>query len=357
MRIGIIGLPMVGKTTIFSLLTGLPVEQRHDTGIAKVHDSRVDELAKIYQPKKMTYATLEFIDTVSLKAKSDEKERNAVFSSIQNVDALLLVLRSFVNPAVPEPEGAKKPMEQLGTTMDEFVFRDFDIVSNRINKLENAKRKLENREEKELEVLKKVVKYLENGESLAGHRSEFTDEEVKLVSSYSLTTLKPVVVAVNVDEKQFEKHSYEDSEKIKGVCGKNNFGYIEICGQLELEINQLEESERADFLKELGTTETGIQRLSNVVYKCVGLISFFTVGKDEVRAWTLKKNSTAIDAAGTIHSDLARGFIKAEIIKYSDLISVGSEKEVKDKNLFKLVGKDHQVDDGDIINIRFNVKK
>ncbi|HOK87717.1 MAG TPA: DUF933 domain-containing protein [Fervidobacterium sp.] len=354
MKVGIVGLSQVGKTTIFSLLTGMNVDlfcQEHQKGTAKVHDPRVDILAKMYEPKKVTYATLEFYDTPALKI-NDKKERTAVFNAIQNVESLMIVVRAFENDAVSYPE-VEEPIEQLKATLDEFLFRDLDVVTGRIERLENAKRKLELREEIELNLLKRLEEALGNEQLLS--RIDLTEEEKKMVGGFSLATLKPIAVVVNVDEKQFSDKNYETKDQIIELCNENGFAYVELCGKLEMELNALSEEEKMELLKDLGTEETGIQRLSRALYNQFGLVSFFTVGKDEVRAWTLRKGSTALDAAGTIHSDLARGFIRAEVIKYSDLINLGSEKAVKDAGLMLLVGKEHVVQDGDIINIRFNV--
>jgi len=354
MRVGIVGLSQVGKTTIFSLLTGMEVDlfsEEHEKGIAKVHDPRVDVLAKMFEPKKVTYATLEFYDTPALKI-NDKKERMAVFSALQLAESLMIVVRAFENDAVSYPE-VEKPVEQLKATLDEFLFRDLDVVTSRIERLENAKRKLEMKEEIELKLLKRLEEALGNEQLLS--KIELTDEEKKMLGGFSLATLKPIAVVVNVDEEQFSNKDYETKAEIVELCKKNDFAYVELCGKLEMELNSLSEEERMELLKDLGTEETGIERLSRALYNQFGLISFFTVGKDEVRAWTLKKGSTALDAAGTIHTDLARGFIRAEIIKYDDLIRLGSEKAVKDAGLMLLVGKEHVVEDGDVINIRFNV--
>ncbi|MCX7653782.1 MAG: YchF family ATPase [Fervidobacterium sp.] len=354
MKVGIVGLSQVGKTTIFSLLTNIDVDlfsQEHHRGTAKVHDKRVDILAKMYEPKKVTYATLEFFDTPALKI-NDKKERTAVFNLLQNVEAMLIVVRAFRNEAVAHPE-VEKPIEQLRATLDEFLFRDLDVVTSRIERLENAKRKLEPKEEVELKLLKRIQQALENEQLLS--KVEISDEEKKMVGGFSLATLKPIAVVVNLDEEQFTEKKYETRSDIIQLCEKNGFAYVELCGKLEMELNSLNEEEKMELLRDLGAEETGIQRLSHALYKQFGLISFFTVGKDEVRAWTLKKGATAVDAAGVIHTDLARGFIKAEIIKYDDLIRLGSEKAVRDAGLMKLVGKEHIVEDGDIITIRFNV--
>ncbi|WP_228288200.1 DUF933 domain-containing protein [Thermosipho ferrireducens] len=267
----------------------------------------------------------------------------------------MLVLRAFENESVPYPEKGDTPFSQLKLTLDEFIFRDLEVVTNRIEKLENAKRKLDNKEENELKILKIMREILENEKFLSQHREEFSEDQIKLVSSFSLVTLKPIVVAVNLDENQFTNDNYPSKDDVLKLCKNYNFAYLQLCGQLEKEISELPEEERLEFLKELGIEETGIERLSKTMYNQLGLISFFTVGKDEVRAWTLRKGSSAVDAAGVIHTDLARGFIKAEIMKYEDLVKFGSEKEVKEKGLMKLVGKDYIVQDGDIITVRFNV--
>ncbi|MBT1248105.1 MULTISPECIES: redox-regulated ATPase YchF [unclassified Thermosipho (in: thermotogales)] len=353
MKIGIIGLPQSGKTTIFSLLTGIDVDPYspvHQKGVAKVYDKRVELLSNMYNPKKTTYATLEFYDTPSLDP-SDKKSRTQVFNMVQSADALLLVLRAFENENVLFPE--ENAYKQLRIALDEFIFRDLEIVMNRIEKLENSKRKLDNREEIELKLLKELREVLENEEFLSKH--ELTEEQKKMISSYSLVTLRPIIIAINLDENQFTKGKYPEKERVLDLVKDYNFAYIELCGLMEKEIQELNEEERQEFLKDLGIEESGIERLSKVVYEQLGLISFFTVGPDEVRAWTLKKGSSAVEAAGVIHTDLARGFIKAEVIKYEDLINYGSEKEVKERGLMKLVGKDYIVEDGDILTIRFNV--
>lgn len=354
MKVGIVGLSQSGKTTIFSLLTGIEVDlfsQEHQRGTAKVYDKRVDILARMYEPKKVTYATLEFFDTPALKIK-DRKERTAVFNLLQNVEAMLIVVRAFKNDSVTYPE-VEKPIDQLKAVIDEFLFRDLDIVTTRIERLENAKRKLEPKEEVELKLLRRVQEELEKEQLLS--KIGLNDEEKKLLGGFSFSTLKPIAVVVNVDEEQFSDKKYDTKDEIIKQCEKNDFAYVELCGKLEMELNTLSYEEKMDLLKDLGTEETGIERLSGALYKQFGLISFFTVGKDEVRAWTLKKNATAVEAAGAIHTDIARGFIKAEIIKYDDLIRLGSEKAVKDAGLMKLIGKEHIVEDGDIITVRFNI--
>lgn len=354
MKVGIVGLPGVGKTTIFSLLTGLQVDpyaQEVHRGVAKVSDWRVDFLAKLHNPKKVTYASLEFFDTMALKVK-DQKERTKVFNAIQGVDALLIVLGAFKGDVAALSEGLS-PIAQLRITLDELMFRDLDVVLGRIERLENAKRKLEPREEVELKLLKRVQEFLE-GENLLSSLP-LSDDERKMLGGFSLATLKPIAVAVNLDEEEFIAGTYDAKDEVLSICGKNGFSYVELCGKLEMEMNALSEEERAELLRDLGVEESGVHRLSRALYSQVGLISFFTAGREEVRAWNLRRGGTALDAAGVIHSDLARGFIKAEIIKFDDLHRLGSERAVRDAGLARLVGKEYVVEDGDIVTIRFNV--
>jgi len=348
MKIGIVGLPFVGKSTIYNLLVGEDSSSDHlpgDTRTIKVHDSRIDKLSEMYEPKKTTYAFLQFTDTPGLDPTAGSKERNRVFGMIQKIDALLWVTGNF--------DGcASSPLSQLEDIKSEIILRDLELVENRLDKLENAKRKLEKFEKDELEVLKKIKEYLDNEKF--PDISEILPEEIKLISSLSLFSIKPYFILINSDEDSFEKNTTE-IEKMKSYTEENRLGIIEICGKFEMELNSLEEDERKEFMQELGIKESGIQRLTTLIYDHVGLISFFTVGKDEVRAWTIKKNTCAKEAAGKIHSDLERGFIRAEIMKYEELLEFGSEKILKEKGLFKVVGKEYIVEDGDIINIRFNV--
>lgn len=348
MKIGIVGLPFTGKSTIFNLLVGGDETSNHlpgETRMIKVHDGRIDRLSQMYEPKKTTYAILQFTDTPGLDPSAGAKERNRVFGMIQKIDALLWVIGNF-------EDCAGSPLSQLEDIKSEIILRDLELVENRLDKLENAKRKLEKFEKDEIEVLKSIKVYLD--ESKFPDTSVFLPENLKLVSSLSLFTIKPSMILLNSDENSFEKTSKE-IEDMKEYANDNKLGLIDICGKFEMELNSLEEEERRMFLNELNLTESGIQRLTSLVYDHVGLISFFTVGKDEVRAWTIEKNTCAKEAAGKIHSDLERGFIRAEIMKYDELMEFGSEKILKEKGLFKVVGKEYIVEDGDIINVRFNV--
>lgn len=347
MKIGIIGTPFVGKTTIFNLLTGSNGSNSKpgENKIVEVKDPRVARLSEMYHPKKTTHCILEFTDTYGLDIEAGAKERNRVFGMIQKCDALLWTIGNF--SAVP-----KAPLEQFEELKTEIILRDLELTENRKTNLENSKRKLEKDEEKELEVLKKLYTILEKEKWPKAE--DYSQEDKKLVSSLSLFTLKPSIIVLNSDENTFKKSTTEIN-KTRQICEDFDFALTEICGKFEQELTELEPDERTGFMDEIGITQSGLDILTQVVYEYVGLISFFTVGQDEVRAWTIKEGTTAKSAAGKIHSDLERGFIRAEIMTYPELVEYGSEKELKEKGLLKVVGKEHIVLDGDILNIRFNV--
>ncbi|AKI96791.1 redox-regulated ATPase YchF [Kosmotoga pacifica] len=359
MEIGIFGLPMSGKSTIFSLLTGTSLEERvHKseayTGVAKIHDERVERLSEIFNPRKMIYATLSFVDIPGFDLSANRKEKNRVFQFIQNSDALLAVVRAFEDPSVPWPVGAETPTKQLELIKSELLLRDLEVVENRLNRLEenSKKKKLTPEELKEKEILQRVIEVLEEEQFVS--RAELSEEELKLLGSLSLFTAKPIIVVANLDESQFSAGDYSDREKLIESCKSEGFAYIELSGKIEQELNALQPEDRELFMEELGIEESGIQRLSQVVYAHVGLISFLTVGEDEVRAWTVHRGATALDCAAKIHTDLAKKFIKAEVISYEDFMLAGSMHEAKTKGLLRLVGKDERINDGDIVHIRAN---
>jgi len=348
LKIGIYGAPYSGKTTIFKLLVG---NVNEEIGMAKVPDERVDFLSSIYKPKKTTYASIEFVDLPGLSPDLPRKEKNQILSKIQNVDALLWVIRAFEDESVPRYfEDAGKEVEYLH---DELLIRDLEIAETNIEKLKNSKRKLSREEERQLQALERCAAAL-NDEKFV-KLIDLSEDEKKALSSFGFFTMKESIVAVNLDEESFRKKTYKGKEKVKEIVDENSLALMEMCGKLEMEINELEEDERREFLNDLGLKESGIDRLARVVYSKLGLISFFTVGEDEVKAWTIKKGTNFKKAAGKIHTDIERGFIRAEVVKYSDMKEFKSMKEIKAKGLMKLEGKDSIVEDGDIVNIRFNV--
>ncbi|MDD4362736.1 MAG: redox-regulated ATPase YchF [Atribacterota bacterium] len=357
MNIGILGLPLTGKTTIFNLLTS----QHKDTdsfssrktkniGIARVADSRIDYLSSIFHPKKTTYATIEITDIPGISPDLSEKAKQEILGQIQSVDALLMVVRVFKNEEVA---GSKDPLAQIESLTYEILLRDLEVAENRINRLEQAKRKLTNQEEIEKQILKKCQEHLSNDQLLI--TQIFTEEEQKVISGFSFFTLKPIVIVINVDEEQLQSRQFPNIDKFEEFIREHKMASIPICGKIEMEINELNDEEKLLFLEDLGIKETGIERLSKVLYQHLGLVSFFTVGKDEVRAWTINKETRAVKAAGKVHSDIERGFIRAEVVSYQDFKELGTMQKVKEKGLLRVEGKDTVIEDGDIINFRFNV--
>lgn len=357
MNIGILGMPLSGKTTIFNLLTNQHKKtdsfispKTSNIGVVKVIDDRLDYLGTINPDKKIIYATMEIIDIAGIKAELSEKLKQDTFAQIQNTDALLIVVRVFQDKSIP---GETDPISQLESIIDEIILRDLEVIENRINRLDYTKHKLTNQEENEKRILESCVQHLSENDLLVN--LTFSEEEMKLLSGFSFFSLKPIIVAVNLDEEQLRKNEFPTQVKLNQFIQERKMVSIPICGKIEMEINELPDEERQIFLEDLGLKESGIRRLTRILYQHLGLISFFTIGKDEVKAWTIKKGTTAVKAAGKVHSDMERGFIRAEIINLSDLKNWGSIAKVKEKGLLKIEGKNYLIEDGDIIKFRFNV--
>lgn len=357
MNIGILGLPLTGKTTLFNLLTSqqrqtnsFASRKMKNIGVAKIADERVNYLSSIYQPKKTTYATIEVIDIPGISPDIPNKEKQEVFNQIQNADALLMIVRVFQDPLIP---GDTDSLSQAESLVYEILLRDLEITENRINRLKQSKKKLTHQEEIEELLLEKCYAHLSDDQLLI--TKSLTEDELKLLSGFGLFTLKPIIIAINLDEEQLRNNKFPNQEKFNQFIENHKMASIPICGKMEMEINELTEEEKKLFLEDLGFQETGIERLSNVLYQHLGLISFFTVGKDEVKAWTITKDMPAVKAAGKIHSDIERGFIRAEVVRFEDFKQLASMQKVKEKGLLKVEGKNTIIKDGDIINFRFNV--
>ncbi len=359
---GIVGLPTVGKTTLFNLLTGARVQKSQffsgrtdaNVGIARVPDSRIDLLSRLFNPKKTTYAQMEVTDLPGLVRGSSQGQGvgNAFLDGVRQVDALVQVVRAFQNEDVLHVEESIDPVRDMETINFELLMADLDFVDKRITRIRQGK-KITPEQAKELPILEKCMAHLEQEQPFS--TLELTQEEQESLQNYTFLTDKPMLVVVNLDENQFAEREYPGRQALIDKAAAQGLPVVELCVQIEEEISQLDAEDRELFFEELGISEPAINRVMRVAYETLGLISFFTVGADEVRAWTIKQGANAKSAAGEIHSDLERGFIRAEVIKYADLAALGSEVKVKEAGKAGLEGKEYVVQDGDIMHIRFNV--
>jgi|LSQX01.2.fsa_nt_gb GTP-binding protein YchF len=341
LKVGIIGLPQVGKTSVFRLLTGngAAAKGRAGIGVASIPDDRIDLLSAMYRPKKTTYATLTCVDT---EAFSPGEEVPRFLNGIQDADALIQVVGGIVS---------EDPARQLMAIQEELALVDWGLLETRLERLRKEQRRVATNG-LELNLLGKARDAMESGRHL--RTMEFSDEERRLLQGYSLYTMKPLIVVVNVDEGSLEGQ-YPGEEEIAQWAQEQGVTVVPVAAQIEWEVAQLPREEQGAFMQDLGLSELGILRVARAVYTQLGLISFFTVGEDEVRAWTIKRGTTAKRAAGKIHSDIERGFIRAEVVSYDDLVRLGSMAKVKEAGLFRLEGKDYVMADGDVVSFRFNV--
>jgi ribosome-binding ATPase len=344
MKVGLIGHRGAGKTTIFNMLTGLQAQvgsfggrEEIHLGVIKVPDRRIDKLAQIYEPKKTTYAEIRFTDFPPNQADENLKSNNALVVQMREVDAIALVLRDF--------DGHADPLKELNDLLTEMILADLTVVENRRVRLKKEKaRPLEDG------LLERCAKALENEQGL--RNLVFSADEETLASGFGFLSRKPLLVIFNqADEKAGQPLDppYQAELQRRGLVG------LALAGKVEMEIAQLDESDRMAFLKEIGIEEPARDRFIRITYALMNLISFFTTGEDEVRAWTITRGTAARQAAGKIHSDIERGFIRAEVIAFDDFIVHGSEAKCKEAGKLRLEGKDYAVKDGDIIHFRFAV--
>jgi hypothetical protein len=354
---------MTGKTTLFNLLT----ERKEDTskffsgktktnkGVAKIPDKRVDVLIDQYKPKKETYATLEVVDIAGLVkgSSSGAGVGNSFIEDIRFSDALIHVVRAFNNEDIPHADDTINPMRDIETVNLELLFADLEFVEKRISRIESSK-KVTPEQKDELEVLKYLAQELEDEKPF--YQISLSDEQFEIIKPYRFLTNIPMIIVVNIDDEQLESNDYLQKSEISEYAKDKDIALIEISLQTEIEISELDDDTQKEFLLELGIDEPGVNIVARTMYNVLDQISFFTVGEDEVRAWTIQNGLNAQQAAGKIHSDLERGFIRAETVSYDDFATANySMNKSKDLGLWRLEGKTYIVKDGDILNIRFNV--
>lgn len=365
MKLGIVGLPNVGKSTLFNAITNAGAQSANyafctiepNVGVVSVPDVRLDKLAQMYQPKKLTPATIEFVDIAGLVkgASKGEGLGNQFLSNIREVDAVVHVVRCFEDSNIVHVDGSIDPMRDIETINLELIFSDMEILDRRIAKVGKGAR-MDKSLGKEFALLEKIKAHLEEGKLARSFETEDEDEQT-LLASYNLLTGKPVIFAANVAEEDLadDGSGNEKVAEVRAFAAENDSEVFVICAQIEQEIAELDEEETAMFLEDLGLKESGLQKLIKASYHILGLMSFLTAGEDETRAWTIKIGTKAPQAAGKIHTDFERGFIKAEVVNYKDLLEQGSLAAAREKGLVGMEGKEYVVKDGDVILFRFNV--
>ncbi|MCR4417546.1 MAG: redox-regulated ATPase YchF [Ignavibacteria bacterium] len=360
MQIGIVGLPLSGKTTLFQTLTkthldpsALAKGEAHQA-VIKVPDARLDKLNEIFKPKRKVNATIEIVDVVGLqKGETGSTQFTSNFlSKVKTNDALVQVVRLFENEFAPHPEGSIDMMRDINTFETEFIISDLSIIENRIDKIKKQIQKTQDENlKREIPVLEKCLDYL--NKEIPLRDADLTKDEIKILRAYQLLTLKPMLIALNLDEKMINKEDEFFDILIKKKISKNTRA-IAFYGKIEMELSELSDEEAKAFMEEYGIKESALTKLIREAYDLLGLQSFFTVGEDEVRAWTIRKGMNAQEAAGEIHTDFYNKFIRAEVVHYDDFIKYGSFAAAKEHGAWRLEGKEYIVKDGDILTIRHN---
>lgn len=366
MKVGIIGLPSTGKTTLFNALThGHAATEfggkrsEANVGAIPVPDARFDNLVEHYKPKKITPASIEVIDGAAPIGVDLHKDKFGTdfFTGIRAVDALIHIVRAFESAHIPLPDGGLNPLRDVRKVNDELMLADLALVETRLERIEkglhNRKIAANDPAVMEKDLFLRIQKHLEDEKPLK--ELEFTKDEIRLIKSFDFLTLKPMIVIANVGEGQADDPANELLGGLREHCANEGLELVELAAGVEMEIAQLPEDEQKEYMEALGIEEPARGKVVRGAYRALGLISFFTVGEDEVRAWTLDRGDNAVEAAGKIHSDLARGFIRSETVAYSDFEKDGSWQAAKDAGHMRLEGKEYIMKDGDIITVRFKV--
>ena len=364
MKLGIVGLPNVGKSTLFNAITDAGAQSANypfctiepNIGVVAVPDKRLDKLAEMYDPDKYTPASIEFVDIAGLVkgASKGEGLGNKFLSNIRECDAIVHVVRCFENDDIIHVEGNINPARDIETINLELILSDVEMLERRIDKTKKML-KGDKKYQKDIDLFERVLAALNEGKP--ARSVECDDDEKAILSEVALLTNKPVIYAANMSDEDFSNgiDSNEGYKAVQKIAAEEHAGVLPICAQIEEEIVEMDKEEKEMFLADMGLEESGLDRLIKECYALLGLISYLTAGKQEVRAWTIKKGTKAPQAAGKIHSDFERGFIRAEVVNYQDLLDCGAYSVAREKGLVRLEGKDYVVQDGDVILFRFNV--
>ena len=366
MKLGIVGLPNVGKSTLFNSLTKAGAESANypfctidpNVGVVTVPDERLNVLGEMYHTKMIIPAAIEFVDIAGLVkgASKGEGLGNQFLANIREVDAIVHVVRCFEDSNIVHVDGSIDPLRDIETINLELIFSDLEILERRISKAVRAARN-DKTIAKELALMERIKAHLEDGKMAKSFDDINDEDEQQWLESYNLLTYKPVIFAANVAEDDLADDGASNAgvQAVREYAKREDCEVFVVCAEIEQEIAELDDDEKSMFLEELGLKESGLEKLIKASYSLLGLISYLTAGEPEVRAWTIKKGTKAPQAAGKIHSDFERGFIRAEIVSYDDLMACGTYNAAKEKGLVRLEGKDYVVQDGDIILFRFNV--